>query len=53
MLRLLMKELLLSDQFYKVDEQYKLGEEKASSLLKFLLRCQKMLDAKNEVVRII
>jgi len=48
-----MKEMLLSDQFYKVDYQYKLGEDKNASLLKFLLRCKKMLGARDEVNRII
>jgi len=30
-----------------------LGDDKNASLLKFLLRCQKMLDAKNEVLKIL
>ena len=51
-----MKKILLKKQFYMIDNQYKVADNKqqtSENLIKILSRCIKMYDAQQEIVRIL
>ena len=51
-----MKKLLLKKQFYMIDNQYKVAEDKtqtSENLIKILSRCIKMYDAQQEIMKIL